>query len=461
MPRSRVLAWLVAGALVTLATLAPRSAHASPEDIFGYGPRSPAMGGTGTAHAEGFDAAYTNPALLSRLRARKLTLGFQGATFQLHADGPGLPGRLAYDPAKGIIIGVDLPIPFGGALKDRVGVGMAFYTPTQILVRGRILYAEEPQYPLLPDRTQSLAARIGLGLDLGYGFRAGAGFAVLAEIAGDVIVATDATGRVGSRVEDQLVATYAPIFGLTHEGPIGKRGRDSTGKTLPGQKPDVLRVGAVFRGTLDARFSVAIDGTKLSSLNIPIFNISGVAQYDPMQAQVEAALEHGPWTFAIGATYKRWSAYPGLVEPTIRCPEDAPDCGALQPKNPKLSDTLVPRAGVERKLELTRAMGARLRAGYSLEPTPVPDALPASEAYDRAARETVPVANRFFDGTRHIFGFGGGIVLTDPLPPLSLDLYGQVHWLPERTVDTGIGPDGVARIHGTVLVVGMLAGVSF
>jgi long-chain fatty acid transport protein len=414
------------------------------------------MGGTGAAHAEGFDAAYTNPALLSRLHARKLTLGWQGATFDLHAAGHGLPGRIPYEPAKGIVIGVDLPIPFGGILKDRVGVGMAFYTPTKILVRGRILYAEDPQFGLLPDRAQSLAARLGLGVDVGYGFRAGAGFAVLAEIAGDVVVATDATGRVGSRVEDQLVATYAPIVGLSHEGPIGKRGRDGKGG-----KPDVLRVGATLRGTLDARFSVAIDGTKLSSLNIPIFNISGVAQYDPLQAQVEAALEHGPWTFAIGATYKRWSAYPGLIEPTIRCPEDSPDCGALQPKNPKLSDALVPRAGVERKLEVARGLSARLRAGYSLEPTPVPDVLPAAEAYDRKAQQTVGVPNRFFDGTRHIFGFGGGIVLSNPLPPLAIDLYGQVHWLPTRTIDTGIGPDGIAKIRGTVLVVGMLVGVAF
>src|SRR5689334_9219953 len=86
------------------------TAAASPEDIFGYAPRSSAMGQTGTAHASSFDAAYTNPALLSRLRDKKLTVGYQAATYSLHAEGPSLPGRVSYAPMKGSIIGADFPI---------------------------------------------------------------------------------------------------------------------------------------------------------------------------------------------------------------------------------------------------------------------------------------------------------------------------------------------------------------
>ena len=428
-------------------------AAASPEDIFSYGPRSPAMGGTGAAHASEFDAAYANPALLSRMRERKITLGWQGATFNLRAEGEGLPGRISYAPAKGAIIGVGLPIPFGGMLKDRIGAAFAFYTPTEILVRGRILYPEKPQFPLLPDRTQSLAARFGLGIDVGYGFRVGAGFAALAQIAGDVVVATDATGRVGSRVEDQLVATYAPIVGISYERKVRDNG--------------VLRGALVYRGTLDARFAVKIDGTKLSSLNIPVFNISGIAQYDPAQMTAEGAYQSSEWTLAVGLTYKRWSKYPGLAEPTILCPDDNPDCGALQPTRLALSDTLVPRVGVDRALVVTKGMTVHLRGGYALESTPAPTDLPPSQAWDPAAKQTANVPTRFFDVSRHIFTLGGGIDLHDPLPGLTLDVYAQSHLLPTRTVnvqsgaDPSIGAFGPAKLSGSVLVAGMLLGVPF
>lgn len=428
-------------------------AAASPEDVFSYGPRSPAMGGTGAAHASEFDAAYANPALLSRMRARKISVGWQGATFNLHADGPGLPGRISYEPAKGAIIGVGLPLPFGGVLKDRVGAAFAFYTPTQILVRGRILYPEKAQFPLIPDRTQSVAARFGLGIDVGYGFRVGAGFAALAQIAGDVVVATDATGRVGSRVEDQLVATYAPIVGISYERKARHHG--------------VFRGALVYRGTLDARFAVKIDATKLSSLNIPVFNISGIAQYDPAQMTAEGAYQSKEWTLAVGVTYKRWSKYPGLAEPTILCPDDNPDCGALQPTKLALTDTFVPRVGVDRAVAVTKGMTLHVRGGYALESTPTPANLPPSQAWDPAAKQNANVPTRFFDASRHIFTLGGGIELHDPLPALTLDVYAQDHVLPTRTVDVQSGADsnigafGPAKISGSVLAAGMLLGVPF
>ena len=50
--------------------LAASTVHASPEDLFGYGGRSQGMGATGAASAEGYEAAYANPALLSRMRER-------------------------------------------------------------------------------------------------------------------------------------------------------------------------------------------------------------------------------------------------------------------------------------------------------------------------------------------------------------------------------------------------------
>ena len=425
-------------------------AEASPEDIFSYGARSPAMGGTGAASAVGFDATYANPALLSRLRERKLTLGLQTATFALHADGEGLPGPVPTKPAKGVVIGVDLPVPFGGVLENRVGLGFAFYTPTDVIVRGRLLYPETPQYPLLPDRTQSLMIRAGAGVDVGYGFRVGAGFAALAEITGSAVVATDATGRVGTRVEDQLIATYALAGGITYDLPLKNEGK--------------VRVGVSYRGTLDARFLVAIDATKLSTLNIPVLNIAGLAQYDPAQVAVEVARETGNLTLALGATYKRWSRYPGPLEPTIQCSAENADCGALKPAKIEYEDVVALHTGVDYGIAAARGMTAHVRGGLLFEPNPLPKRVPTSQAYDRAADAAVDVPTRYFNATRLAITWGGGLELAKPLPPLNLDLYGQYHVLLPYDHES-IARDGttapLGRASGHVLVGGLLVGVRF
>jgi long-chain fatty acid transport protein len=443
--RALARAWIAA--LLSVAV----TAQASPEDIFGFGPRSGAMAGVGTASSDDYEAAYTNPALISRLRMKTLVVGYQGAAFDLHANGPGLPGAMQYDPATGILIGIGLPIPFGGALRDRLGLAIDFYTPTAILVRGRILYPETPQYLLLPDRTQSLAIRAGIGADLGYGVRVGGGFAALAQIEGSVVVATDSSGHVGSNVQDQLVAVYAPTFGATYDLPI----------RIAGERP--LRLGLVFRGELEARFSVEIDATKLSSLNIPVLNIAGIAQYDPAEVAFEAAYDTKALLVAVGATYKKWSDYPGPLEPTISCTAMMPMCGALVPPIVPFHDTVVPRLGVERTLPLSERTKIRLRAGYAFEPTPSPSSTPSSQSYNPNAHALVSVPTRFFDASRNVFALGSGL----EIPPFTLDAYGQIHVLVPRTITLTPGPDGApsstssAEIGGTVLMAGMTLGVKF
>jgi hypothetical protein len=461
-----VRAWTAAAA-IAVAMVSSR-AFASPEDLFGYGARSAAMAGTGTATSSDFEAAYTNPALLSRIRVAKLTLGFMGATFDEEASGDGLPGRIEDRAAHGLDIGADLPIPLGGVLAHRVSGALAFYTPSDVVVRGRILYPETPQFPLLSDRAQCVAIRMGLGLDIGHGVRLGGGFAALAEIVGSVIVATDSTGKVGSRIDDQLVATYAPIAGASYERPLALFG-----------EPGTLRIGGVFRGALAARFSVSIDATKLSSLNIPVFNIAGLAQYDPLQAGLEVGWEshpregaskEGTWKLALGATWKHWSDYPGPLEPTVPCPEDEPDCGSLDVTRLGFSDTVVPRIAIERTFPVSRTASFHARGGYFFEPTPAPSHLPASQAFDVPAQTLVDVPTRFFDADRHVFTAGMGVTFslgggrTSPLD-LDLDAFAQAHVLSPRTVTLDAGePDGsasTANVSGSIFVTGVQLGVGF
>lgn len=441
----RVVAFAV-GAIAL--TAFGRSANASPEDLFGYGGRTSAMGATGTAHAGGYESAWHNPALASTIRQNKLTLGYVGAVFALDAVGQNLPNRASTQPAKGVVIGADIPLPFGGKLRDRIGIGLAFYTPTDVIVRGRVLYPETTQFPLLGDRAQSLAVRGGLGAEIAYGIRAGVGFAALAEIAGTVVAATDVTGRVGTRVENQLVATYAPVFGVTWD--------------LPGSSK--VRVGLAYRGTLDARFQVVVDGTKLSSIAIPLLNISGLAQYDPAQGAVEVARVEKLNVLALQLVYKKWSAFPGVLEPTIACSEGGPGACGLVPPRIDWRDTVAVRIGAEQGFELAPGVVLRGRGGGFLETSALPSELPGSEAFEMASKTDIAVPTRYFDATRVALTTGVGLSLDGPFPPVDVDFYAQYHLLLPRTITStdGAGAElSKGEASGHIKVFGLTAGVKF
>lgn len=422
---------ILCGTIGLVALLFAQPALATPEDLFGYGPRSQSLGMTGTALGSGFETVYANPALLSESRHRRLSLGFQVADYALHARGDHAPGTIDAKSMKGVVIGATLPLGFGGILADRITLGLGFFTPTDLVVRGRILYPEKPQFSVLADRSQTVAIQLGTGVDIGYGLRLGAGFAALAAIAGDVLVATNESGQVGTKVDDQLVASYAPRGGVTYD--IG----------------DSYRVGAAYRGVLDARFAVTIVVKDLGSLEVPPFNIAGVAQYDPRQVQLEVARVRGPWRGAVGLVWRDWSQYTGPPEPTVLCPQDNPECGALKPPDFGFSDTFSPRAGVEHVIDGERA-SFMLRGGYAFEPSPAPV----------QSGET-----NFYDNTRHVFTVGYGVHLAEPYPPLSLDLFAQFHQLVERehekdsTVEVGSPGWPSVSTGGRVLVGGLVLGV--
>lgn len=418
--------------------------------MFGYGARTSAMGATGTAFAGGYESAWHNPALASDVRAPRLTLGYTGGVLRLDAAGEGLPGRTGSTPVKGTTIGAELPIPFGGKLADRIGLAFAFYQPTDVVVRGRVLYPEKTQFPILDNRAQSVTIRGAVGADLGYGLRLGVGFAALAQIEGTVVAATDATGRVGTRVENQLVATYAPTFGVTYD--------------LPLKGPELWRVGITYRGTLDARFAVVIDGTKLSSLQIPLFNISGLAQYDPAQLAVEVARREERNLLALQVVYKRWGSFPGVLEPTVVCTEGGAGACGLTPPTIDWSDTFVVRAGAEQGWALARGVVLKARGGAFFETSPLPGEVPSSEAYDRGSKSVGNVPTRYFDNDRIALTVGTGVALSRPLPPIALDLFAQHHMLLPRTVSS-VDPSGAVLSRGEssghITLFGMTAGVTF
>ncbi len=453
-PPRRALRLLPSIALSAALALAGRAAEASPEDILGFGARSSALGATGAASAEGYEAVYGNPALLSLARRRELVVGMTNAIFDIKAQTP-----ISYEPLHGSVIGAVLPVPFGGILKDRIALGIGFFTPFDLVVRGRILYPSVPQYPLA-DRTQSIAIQAGLGVDFGHGLRVGGGFAALAALSGTVLVATDATGHIGTTVNDTLVASYGPILGVSYD------------------IDDDWRVGLTFRGTLEGQFNVVITVMDLGAIKVPPLNISGVAQYDPWQIALELARVRGPWKIAVGATYKHWSDYPGAAEPTVRCPTVDPmtgmpftgTCNLLTPPAPGYHDTLVPRFGVERSFAPTPRVDMHLRGGMIFEPSPAPaqgQVMPPPAPMPGQTSSPPTQVSNLYDNSRVVLTFGYGVEVGPEKARIALDLFGQAHVLVPRdsvkNVDVPASNPGASSVtvSGVIGAFGATAGVKF
>jgi long-subunit fatty acid transport protein len=402
--------------------------------LFGLGTRTQALGGSGAALSDGYEATYGNPALLSRVRQRQITLGWQAVRFALEAEGENAPGTLPTEPLAGTFIGAVLPIPFGGLLEERIALGLGAFTPSDVIARARLLYPERAQFPVLADRAQTLSLSLALGADLGYGLRVGGGAIALAELVGTVVVRTDATGRTGTIVDDQLVATYAPVVGAAFDFGEG------------------FTAGATYRGALEGEFDVVVTVYDLGTLVVPELNISGVAQYDPAQLELALARQFGAWTANVGATYKRWSAFGGWRKATVECPSTDPGCGALRTQPVDFHDTIVPRVAGSHELELSENARATLRAGAFYEPSPVPEQRGASN---------------YWDNDRVALTLGYGVAMREPLPPLRIDLAYQHHFLIPRTHEKSADVDpanvGAPRVEtgGSVQVFGITAEVSF
>lgn len=378
------------------------------------------MGATSAASAEGYEAVFGNPALLADTRDKSLTLGLNFARHFLSADTPGQSRSLPVDPMKTITIGAALPIPLGGVLADRVTFGVGFLDPVKYLVRAKILYPETYQYPIVAPRVQSLAIMLGLGARIGDRLYLGGGFEALAALIGQIDIRLDATGRVGSRTDDQVIAAYAPIFAAAFD--VSPR----------------LRLGITYRGELAGRFAVLIRAQDLG-IPLPDFNVAGMAQFIPRQLQLEARWVARRTTVALGVLARQWSRYPGPNEPTVL---QNHEYGTGSPPF-SAHDTLSPRVGVEHVLPLGGKASFRVRGGYAYEPSPLGEQTGA---------------DNLLDATRHVLTTGFGVLGGQALP-FSIDVYGQAHVLATRVHHKADGQD--VRSGGAIFVVGMATGVRF
>ena len=405
---------------LTLASLltAAGPARATPQDLFGFGTRSPGLAMTGVSFSDDYESAFVNPAGAARARRRGIHLGLQAAAFDLQLDG----ARFPMDSARGMTIGATLPLPFGDVLKDRLGIAIGVYTPQQVLLRGQIYYPEVVQWPVL-SRAQSLAVQVGLGVDLHDtaldGVRVGAGISALANVLGDLDVRLDETNRFVSTVETQLLASFSPIAGVMYQ-----RG--------------AWDAGLVYRHESRSEMNLIIRTADLP-VSLPVLTVGGLVQYDAPQLAGELSFRPAPDVRLIGnLTARFWSAYPGPTRPT--------SASSLLAPAPGFADTVSPRIAVEGTLRGPRVSLA-LRAGYAFEPTASPPARIAQRrmgdgSLATAMGESLQVPLRYLDNDRHVLTAGLGFAYDiAPSQRLRIDAFGQMHALLDRTHEISASGD--------------------
>ncbi len=397
-------------------------ARATPQDLFGYGARSPGLGLTGVSFADDYEATYLNPAGLSRARARTIVLGLSAGVFELAVDGE----RYAAHPSTGMNIGFTLPIPFGPPLENRLVLGGAFFTPSSVLLDAIIPAPGEPQFNVL-ERAQAAAIMVGLGIDLRGlvdGLRLGGAVSVAADLVGNLFVRLDETSAFVSTVETKLVAGYSPIFGISYE-------RERWG------------VGVSYRFELSGEVALDITAANLP-VEVPALRVGGVVEYDPPTVAAEGFFfPTEAVRVVLGLETSIWDDYPG--------PQTQVTATSTQSPAPEYSTTVSPRLAVEGTLD-DGEIAVELRAGYAFEPSPAGPArlAPMRDAGGNPTTELVPL--RYLDNNRHVFTLGVG--LTHELEGgvvLSFDGFAQLHALEPRTHEIG-AIDGAPPMKSSGLV---------
>jgi hypothetical protein len=237
---------------------APR-ARATPQDIFGFGARTPGMAMTGASYVDDFEGVFANPAGLAGARRMALVLGLTAGAYRLRLDGSIMPT----DASQGMTIGFQLPLPFTDELENVFVLGAGFFTPTNTVLRNNVLFVETPQWPVV-DRAQVVALQMAAGIDLDRwvpGLRIGGGVSAMAQNSGRLIVELDPGGDFASVTEVQLTTTFSPVLGVQYQR-------------------DRWALGVTYRGEL--RTDVALD-VQVNDLPValPELTIDALAHFDP------------------------------------------------------------------------------------------------------------------------------------------------------------------------------------
>ena len=373
-------------AFLCLIGLVPTQVFASSTDLFGLGARGAAMGGAVVSNVSGFASVYYNPAALMVLGQRQFTVGGQRADYGLELNEEGY----AVDEAMNLVLGFNVPIPFGGVLADRIAFGLGFVIPFASILEADVRAPETPVFILVENRARVIGLHASLSVKILDWLFVGGGVVALAELIGGIDIAPNDQGQLGSTVRDELVADYAPIVGLLIE------------------PTDWFSFGVAFHGASDARFTFPVTADLGSGfpVDVPTLDIAGIAQFDPANISSDVTIRPVEgFTLAAGVTFKLWSEFENpIINTTEPVPEQDP-AGFI--------DVWVPRLGAEYELTLGEVELA-LRTGGYWEGSPV----------------LQQVANHnYLDSSRLGIGLGAGVLWRG----ITFDMALQAQFMSSRT----------------------------
>jgi long-subunit fatty acid transport protein len=393
--------------LFVLAALATR-AGASPADAFGLGSEESGVGGASAARVHDFSAGYYNPAGLASLARPEASLGVLGFGSQLRVDTPGYSRTVPIADPIGVLVGGAAPLPLGGALRDRLYIGIALYIVPDQIVRAIAHFPEEAFYPLYDNRTQRLmvlpaiAARVWRGLSIGIGFN------YLAGLGGRVSAAPGATRAVEARVDEQIFSVLAVNAGVRWQAR-----RD-------------LALALVYR----QQFAVPIRTISRNDVaGQPIdLDVDAEALFTPHELVLGAAYKWRALLASLDVQWSHWSAWRG---PYVTVTSQLPLVGEIDARPPRVDfvDTFSFRSGLEYRAIDRRRFRVVARGGYGFET----QAAPASQ----------PGVTNLLDGHKHRVAFGGGMrVWLGDRATMRLDAHAQFDVLQPETLVKRVAPAG-------------------
>ncbi len=344
-------------------------------DTFGYDSRAIAMGGAYTAMGDDLTATYYNPAALTEAERIRAEFGYFITTPSLDFAVEGSSEEPKVDATKGYNLGIAVPL---GDFYGSWVWGFGLHNPQGLSVRPLFHPPTEPYFLDYSNRTQELIIlpAIGFSPEALQELSAGLGISVLLDTEGTIITPSEPVDddQISlPRSDLTMVATIATHAGLLY-------------------KPmENLRVGLAFRDELaidiDTVTIIPDFDTDVSTHSATLFSPRQIAlgiAYDPIEKL----------TVAADLAWIDWSEYEppfGTVEAFLLGSEDPDKSTDI---DPDFKDTYNPKLGVEYHLYDF----LDLRAGYSFEPSPVPD-------------RTLKGTSNILDSHTHIFSGGFGLYL--------------------------------------------------
>lgn len=397
--------------VATLLTVLAQSGLADVLFSYGFTPRTIALGGAFTGIANDYAAAYYNPGGLIQSDSNETALGYMITGEDMDVSLP-KGNKPELESTKGLIFGLNMPIPFRGWLERRLFFGFSCFFPEGVVLAIQVPYPTEPQYLLLQNSGRSLTLIPTLAVRLADGLGIGGGAQLFDNTSGQIKATADPYGNIVADVGQELIMSYAPLFGLFID----------PGKAF--YKLDGLKLGFVWRKSFYTHYKFPVN-TYIGDVPLNV-TFDAISLYMPEQYVFGISyLFDERLRVGLDIAYNRWSDFPDpnlKIEVDMKIPILPIEFLNSKEIEPNLHDTLTTRTGVEFTAFHSEGMDVITRAGYFYDPSPVPD--------------QSGITN-YLDTDRHVFSAGAGIKFKKLFGfflenPFALDAAFQYQHLVER-----------------------------